>query len=129
MNNLIVASLALLSAGVIWLGGYASLLNHRGAARALAPELAAAQESLATVSSSTTTTRATLAARRDEMQSAVQDLDAATAEAHQEFPSPALDQAADGSWPTNRPYFYLSKKYLGQIGYPAFGQEHRLSEP
>jgi hypothetical protein len=129
MNNLIVASLALVSGAVIWLGGYASLLNHRNSALALTPQVAAAQASLAAVSNSTATTKTTLAGRRSEMQSAAQELDAATAEAHQDFPSPAFDQSADGSWPTNRPYFYLSKKYLGQIGYQAFGKEHRLSEP
>ena len=44
MNNLILASLALVSGAVIWLGGYASLLNHRNASFALTPEVAAAAD-------------------------------------------------------------------------------------
>ena len=127
MNNLMLSSLVFAAGAIVWSGQHVSLKHARDEARALTADLAAAQITRYATSAAFSEAQASLVARRDETKSAQVELDTAMREARTANPVPPIDPASEGYWPADRPYFYLSKKYLGTIGYPGFTKDHHLS--
>lgn len=126
MNNIRFGSLILATAGVVWLTQSSSLKGKQAENQKLTHELAQMQEALQTTSKTWTNTEAELKSRRDELKSADAELRIATQEI-QDIPVMPVDPEHEGSWPQDQPYFFLSKRFLDQIGYSPFSREGDIS--
>lgn len=113
-----------LIAGIVFVAALAATLHHRHAARAAATELSRLQAEHSAASSAIAgfQARAEATARRHEelsldLTAASAELKAASEAALRARTEP--DPATEGAWPADKPYFYLPKRFLSDIGFTA----------
>jgi hypothetical protein len=119
MSQIVIACLVLVAA----LG---ATLHHRQAARIAATELArlqteqsAAKSALAGLQTRTAGSAQRQAELSLDLSAASAELKAASEAALQSRTEP--DPATEGAWPADKPYFYLPKRFLSDIGFTALG--------
>ena len=127
MNNLLLSATLLTSALVLFLVQQVWRQEVQAANRGLVHTLhaqqsaiAGAQEDLRGAQERLRESQAQIEAARSNLAHATRELAVAT--------TAAFNPAIEGSWPASRPYFYLPKKYLAQIGYAAFTPQARVSD-
>lgn len=109
---------------LVFVAALAATLHHRQSARFAASELsrlqaeqAAANSALAGFQARTTASAKRQAELSLDLTSASAELKAASEVALSARTEP--DPATESSWPNNRPYFYLPKRFLSDIGFTA----------
>lgn len=118
----------ILITGVIALAALAATLHQRHAARAAAAELARLQAEQETASSVLAELRGrSEAALRRQAELAI-DLSGASAELRAASDAalrarPEPDPGTEGAWPSGKPYFYLPKRLLTDIGFSALSSD------
>lgn len=117
MNQILIACL-------VFVAALAATLHHRQAARLAATELSRLQAEQAAANSALAGFQGRTAASAKRQADLSTDLAAASAElkAASEAALRARtepDPATEGAWPTDKPYFYLPKRFLSQIGFTA----------
>lgn len=117
MNQILIACL-------VFVAALAATLHHRQAARIAATELSRlrAEQTAANSTLATFQTRTAASAKRH----AELSLDLSAASAELKATSEAAlhsriepDPATEGAWPADKPYFYLPKRFLSEIGFTA----------
>lgn len=99
-------------------------LHHRNAAREAAVELGRLRAEQATASAALEEAQTRAEAATHGLTEVSKHLDAAMAELRTASEAALRariepDPATEGAWPTNRPYFYLPKRFLPDIGFSA----------
>jgi|GEM_PF-3481045 len=117
MTQIVIACL-------VFVAALAATLHHRQTARIAATELsrlqaehASANSALAAFQARTATSAKRQAELSLDLSAASAELKAASEAALRARTEP--DLATEGAWPTNKPYFYLPKRFLSQIGFTA----------
>lgn len=120
----------ILIACIVFTAALAATLHHRQGARSAATELSRlrAGQSAASSAISDAHARSAAAARRQaelslDLTSASAELKAASEVALRARTEP--DLATEGAWPADKPYFYLPKRFLSQIGFTALTPDGR----
>jgi hypothetical protein len=115
-------------AGLVFVAALAATLHHRQAARSAATELSRlrAEQTAANSTLASFQTRTADSAKRH----AELSLDLSAASAELKATSEAAlhsriepDPATEGAWPADKPYFYLPKRFLSDIGFTALGAD------
>ena len=127
MNNLILALGIFGTAGILCLTQSRAVLHARAVKEAVSSQLNTAGEELNQLKTDTAQVQSRLAARHEELAAARVDLARNAEEARALHPAEG-DPAVEGTWPASRPYFYLAKKHLGQVGYVVLSPDRHLSE-
>lgn len=114
----------LLIACLVFAAALAATLHHRRAARVAANELSRLQagQAAATSALADLRSRSDATARRQaelslDLTAASAELKAASDAALRARPEP--DPGTEGAWPMDKPYFYLPKRFLADIGFTA----------
>jgi hypothetical protein len=127
MNNAFIALLLFTTAGAVWLSQHVTLLQARQATRVVAAEVDQARSGLEELNRQLAAAQTRLTQHREEMVAAREDL-ARVAKAAQALEPPLLNPDAEGAWPTTKPYFYLLKKRLREVGYSPCSADKHLGE-
>ena len=121
MSQIVIACL-------VFVAALAATLHHRQAARIAATELSrlrteqnAANSTLATFQTRTAAHAKRHAELSLDLSAASAELRAASEAALQSRIEP--DPTTEGSWPSGKPYFYLPKRFLSDIGFTAIGAD------
>lgn len=117
-----------LIAGIVFVAALAATLHHRQTARTAAAELsqieaekAAAKATLAALQARTTAASKRQAELSLDLTAASAELKAASEVALRARTEP--DPTTEGAWPADKPYFYLPKRLLPEIGFAALTAE------
>ncbi len=124
MSNLILASLLLVSTGVLCVTRHWRHANLAAENRRWAGELSAAQASLTAAAGNLASLRRRQDARRAELQVAERDATVAREELDGQLRELTRDK--EGAWPKSKSYFYLRKQALAVIGYRPITEDGHL---
>lgn len=127
MNNLFVALLLFAATSAFYLSQHAALSKERQSNQALATQLDNARAGLDALTQQVARAQIRLTERRDELAAAREDL-ARVAKAARAIEPPLSNPAAEGAWPAAKPYFYLLKKRLREVGYAPLRPDKHLSD-
>lgn len=127
MNNLIIASLLLAAAGVCWLGERQTVAAIRSENAALAAEERAIQLRVDEETRLARRLETELVDRRAESNRVATESAAIRAQA-EVVEKPPTNPAEEGHWPSDRPYFYLSKKHLAGVRYSPLTDRDEVSD-
>lgn len=125
MNNLLIALALLIPGGALWWHQSHQHQRARAASVQLAGEIAGVESALESIRRELDNSTQLLEARRSELQTLRLELTAGN-DANPVTPA-AADPGEEGTWPVNRPYFYLPKNLLTNVGYNAVTLDHRIT--
>jgi hypothetical protein len=126
MKHLTIASAVLASAAMVCLVEHAAQQRVCAKNLELADQLQTAEIQLQQTRGSLVENQKRWAQNEDETGAAQAELQAAQTEAQSAMP-PAMDPAHEGAWPGGKPYFYLAKRRLKDVGYDAITDGDKLS--